>query len=128
MPFAGYDGWIVTLDPSAVATDRVELAINDPDNTGISIGATDGSATVDWGVQQLTQMMAQQGQWGNAPADYIVPNRTITIPLGLGMSLSPDAPDPETALRNLSMKVALLEREGGWLLSRLIDRCVQTRK
>jgi hypothetical protein len=109
-------GWIVSLDPEEVSEDRVELALNDPDDSGLSIGSTQGdSGGLNWGTAELTQFMSQQGQWGNAPADYVVPNRTITIPIGIGMSISPDAPDPETALRNLSMKVALIQREGGQL-------------
>jgi hypothetical protein len=113
MPFPSYSGWQVVLDDPAVAVSRTALDINNP-TSGIQIGGTSSGTGPDWGDSQFTQMMAQQGQWGSAPADFIVPNRTITIPLGLGMGGSSN-PNANTAFANLREKVGLLQREGGWL-------------
>jgi hypothetical protein len=112
MGYPGYAGWQVILDPPELGGGRTPLDINSPDS-GISIGGTDGGAGPDWGTAQLSQFMAMQGKWGSAPASFIAPNRTITIPLGIGMAMN--GVDPETALRNLSMKVALIAQEGGTL-------------
>lgn len=123
MPFPGYAGWLVSLDPSEVSTGRVELSLNDPDNTGIAIGSTSGdSGGINWGQATIDAFLAQQGQWGSVPADFRIDNRTITIPIGIGMSSKSTAPDPETALRDLSMKVALIQREGGTLKRQRMNR------
>lgn len=116
MPFPGSSAgtWVLQLDPSAVASGRVMLDINNP-STGIQVGGTSSGTGIDWGASAFTQMMAQEGQWGSAPSDFIVPNRTITIPLGLGMG-GQGTPDANSALASLSEKVGLLQREGGWLL------------
>jgi hypothetical protein len=117
LPFPGFGGWIVTLDPPAVASNRAAFSLNDPQNSGISIGSTSGdSGGIDWGQAQITEYLAQQGEYGSTVADYVIPNRTVTIPIGIGMTEGGNAPDPELALRNLSMKVGLLQREGGWLM------------
>lgn len=106
--------WNVAIDPLGVAVNRTELDICNP-LTGIQIGGTSSGAGIDWGTSALTQMMSQEGRWGSAPADFIAPNRTITIPLGLGMG-GPGTPDANSALSTLAQKVGLLQREGGWLL------------
>ena len=67
MTTPAYAGWVVQLDPPAVATDRTMLDINNPD-TGIMIATNQSGAGIDWGTAELTQYMSQQGQWGNAPA------------------------------------------------------------
>lgn len=114
MPFPGYTGWTLQIDPSAVAVNRTMLDINNP-TTGIQVGGTSSGQGIDFGTSQITEMAAQEGQFGSTVADYILPNRTITIPLGLGMG-GPGTPTANSALNTLAQKVGLLQREGGWLL------------
>lgn len=114
MPYPGYTGWQVVLDPSAVATGRTQLAINDP-STGIQIGGNSSGQGIDWGQSAITELLSQEGQYGSTLADFLVPNRTITIPLGLGMG-GPGTPTADQALAKLAQKVGLLQREGGWLM------------
>ena len=102
--------YTVQLDPPAVATGRTMLNLN---AGPFSIGGTAGGVGVDWGQSVLTEYLAQQGQYGSTVADFIIPNRTITIPLLLGGGPTDDV---EAAMQSLRQKVALFQREGGWLL------------
>ena len=86
------------------------LDINNP-STGIQIGGTRAGQGPDWGVSQITEYAAQQSRYGSTVADYVWPNRTITIPIVLGNQ----SVDPNTALQSLREKVALFQREGGIL-------------
>jgi hypothetical protein len=116
MPLPGEPNvWLLQIDPAAVASGRVMLDINNP-STGIQVGGSSSGTGIDWGQAAFTQLMAQEGQWGSAPADWIVPNRTITIPLGLGMGAAGGGPNANTALASLAEKVGTLQREGGWLM------------
>lgn len=110
MTMPGVTGWIVQLDPTAVSTNRTMLDINNP-STGIQIGGTSSGQGPDWGISEISEYAAQQSRYGSTVADYVWPNRTITIPIVLGNS----AVDPNTALQSLREKVALFQREGGWL-------------
>lgn len=110
MGFPGYDGWTVTLDPPAVAEDRVELDLNDF-TSGLMVGGTaSGGTGIDWGQATITAFESQEGQYGNTVADLIYPNRQVTIPMVIGGA------DPETAHQQLRQKVGLFQREGGQIL------------
>lgn len=112
-PGSPITAWGVQLDPPAVATARTALDLNvDPvrvDQKGI-----------DWGQAAITAYMAQQSKYGSAPADFIVPNRTVTIPLFLGTGSYPSQEaaivGEENARARLQQKVGLLQREGGFLV------------
>ena len=101
--------WLVTLDPPAVATNRTQLNLN---SGAIQVGGPSNGTSIDWGDSHIEAFQALQ-QFGSAVVDYRVPNRTVTIPLGLGMDSSGTE---ETARSQLREMVALLQREGGWLL------------
>lgn len=119
MPFPGSPAgqWKVVLDPPGAQMPpsefRTALAINDP-VTGIQIGGTSSGQGIDWGTAEIVEYASPEGQWGSTVADYITNNRTITIPLGLGMN--PLGPTADVALANLRAKVGLFQREGGWLM------------
>jgi hypothetical protein len=97
----------VVLDPSEVAFQRTALPLN-TDAGGIRIG----SQGIDWGDAAVTAFMADQ-QVGSAAVGYRIPNRTISIPLALGMN---ELDNFDTALSTLKMKVGLIQAEGGWLM------------
>lgn len=103
--------FVVQLDPPAVATNRTMLDLN----TGpICIGGPAGGATgIDWGQAAITAYETQQGQYGNSPSDFVIPNRTVTIQMLLGAD---DSGTEEQARSQLQQKVALLQREGGHIL------------
>lgn len=107
--------YTVILDPSAVSTNRTQLNLN---SGAFSIGGTEAGTGVDWGQSAITTYETEQQVWGNAVADFRVPNRTITIPL---MVAADDDTDFETALQQLRQKVSLFQREGGWLLRQRDD-------
>lgn len=92
----------VVLDPTEVATGRAALDITfwmTPDGP-------------DWGTAEIAAYMAQQ-QRGEAPVDYRVPNRVVTIPLILK-----DQPGGLTfsdIRESLQSKVSRIQQEGGWL-------------
>lgn len=97
-------GTEVVLDPVEVATNRTELHLN----AGPIRVADDG---IDWGDAALEQFMAEL-DYGQVSIDHRVPNRSISIPLVVGADGSTGF---ATALRDLQAKVALIQREGGWL-------------
>lgn len=110
MGVPGYAGWVVQLDPPAVATDRTMLDIN---SGAIQIGGTQSGTGPDWGQSEITAYESQQGSYGNNVAALVYPNRTVTIPL----FISDDGDTAfEDALSDLRMKVGLLQREGGQIL------------
>lgn len=98
----------IVLDPVEVAMDRTELDLMaDP----ISIRGPQG---VEWGDIEVAAYMAE-AERGESPVDFRYPNRQVTIPLiieGTGFS---------QARLNLQAKVALIQREGGWLKRELAD-------
>lgn len=104
----GYAGWQVVLDPVAIDPTRAQLNINDA-SVGIMIGGTSSGQGPDWGDSEITAYESQQGSYGNTVSDFVYPNRTVTIPLGV-MS--------EEAFSYLRMKVGLFQREGGSILRR----------
>lgn len=105
-------GWIVQLDPPAVATDRVVLDLN---SGPIQIGGSAGNGVgIDWGDAEVTAYETQQGQYGNSVSDFVYPNRTITIQMILGGTGYED--QEEDARSQLQQKVSLLQREGGQIL------------
>jgi hypothetical protein len=91
----------VTLDPSEIATDRTELNIT-------SFIKWEG---VEYGDAEIAAYMADQRQ-GSTPVDYRIPNRTVEIPLVLRVQ---GATSYATIRANLQAKVALFQREGGWI-------------
>lgn len=92
--------WI--LDPSAVAQARSQLDIS-------AFIKSDG---VDPGDAQIQAYMAEQGSVGSTVVDSRVPNRIIKIPLSLRAVGSTTF---ATIRTNLQQKVALMQREGGWV-------------
>lgn len=106
--------WVVILDPpqitqSGTATPRSSLDLN----TGpLQIGGSSSGIGVDWGDSAITTYEANQ-TWGQAVVDFRVPNRTVTIPLLLGADSSAAE---ETVRSQLQQKVALFQREGGWIM------------
>lgn len=95
----------IVLDPHEVAdAGRVELDLN----SGPIRVQQEG---IDWGDAQIQAYMADLSV-GSTPVDYRLPNRTVTIPLGLGMD---DSGGLDAAVAALNQKVALFQREGGWL-------------
>lgn len=104
--------YVVALDPPALAVGRTELSLN---SGPIKV---DGSKGIDWGDAEIKAFVAEQ-QFGEAPTDYRVPNRIITIPLLLGAEdLHTEAAAiaaQETAREHLRQKVGLFQRQGGVL-------------
>lgn len=104
------DFWKVTLDPGAAyegtGIERAELSLNSGPILIEQAGADFGEAAIE-------AYMAQE-KYGNAPVSYRVPNRTVTIPLGIGMKGT--VAEAQEARRHLEQKVGLLQREGGVLL------------
>ena len=98
--------YAIAIDAPAAISGRTELNLNSgaiqTDHTG-----------VDWGEAQIKAYLAE-GRFGESPVSYRVPNRIVTIPLGLGMNNSGET--EEEARRKLSEKVGLLQREGGVLM------------
>jgi hypothetical protein len=104
-PVLGTGRTQIILDPSAVAdADRVELDLN---NGAFNV-APDGP---DWGDAAIAAAMSD-ARIGSSPVDYRIPNREVKIPLLAGAD--PNA-DYEAARLALTSKVALIQREGGWL-------------
>jgi hypothetical protein len=96
--------WVVTLDPSEVAVNRTTLDIN---SDLISVS----QAGIDWGDAAIQEYLADLAV-GSTLVDYRLPNRTVTINLSVGTS---DETTYHTAKAALQQKVALFQREGGWL-------------
>jgi hypothetical protein len=71
-------------------------------------------AGIEWGDAIVTQFMAEQGRIGQAPVDYVIPNRTITIPLAV-FTDEVSGVTYDQAKRQLQTKVARLQEEGGVL-------------
>lgn len=94
----------VLLDPSEVAENRSEL---DLESGSIRI-AKDG---IDLGSAEIQSYMAEAAR-GQIPVDFRVPNRSVQIPLMLG---DEGTESFEQAREALEQKVALFQREGGWL-------------
>lgn len=99
--------WTVILDPPSVATGRTPLNINE-----LSLQVY--QAGIDWGESEMQAYEAEQQVWGSTVIDGRWPNRMVTIPLLAGADDS-DQSEFETALTQLRQKVALFQREGGWL-------------
>ncbi len=99
----------VVIDPSEVATGRTELPLNE----GYIRIRWEG---VDWGTAEIQAYMAE-AERGELPVDYRLPNRKVSIPLILQTS----GATFEDARVDLQQKVALLQREGGWLKRELRD-------
>ena len=92
----------IILDPSEVATSRTALDITPwIDFEGI-----------DWGEAAIDTFMAQRER-GEIPVDYTVPNREITAPLQFPGSIG--GTTPITARANVQAKIALFQKEGGYL-------------
>jgi len=94
----------ITLDPDNVAIDRTALELNE----GPITVRVDG---VDWGNAEIEAVMAEQER-GSAPVDYRIPNRQITLPLKIRADGTVSF---DQARGMLQKKVALLQREGGWI-------------
>lgn len=94
----------ITLDPPAVATGRTEVDLM---SEAIQVRAEG----VDWGDAAIEAALAD-GEWGSEAVGFRIPNREVVIPLrvqaGNGMSFT-------QARTILQQKVALLQREGGFL-------------
>lgn len=99
--------WTVILDPSAVAVARAELSIN----TGAIAISQDG---IDWGQAAIDAYEAELQKWGSTVVDFRVPNRMVTINLLVGADNSGESGFIDAAMQ-LRQKVALFQREGGWI-------------
>ena len=104
--------YVVALDPPAAISGRVQLELNEG-----AIQVDEGG--IDWGEAAIKAFLAE-ARYGEGPSDFRIPNRSITLPLGLGMVNAGTIPEQlasqEKARRELSEKVALLQRQGGVLL------------
>lgn len=99
--------WTVILDPSAVATARTALSIN----AGAIAISQDG---IDWGQAAIDAYEAALQKWGSTVVDFRVPNRMVTINLLVGADNSGESGFYDAAMA-LRQKVALFQREGGWI-------------
>jgi hypothetical protein len=99
--------YLVTLDPPAAITGRQELNLN----SGVIAVQQAG---IDWGEAAVKAFLAEQ-LWGESAVSYRVPNRVVTLPLGLGMG-NGSIGEEEEARGKLQQKIALLQRQGGVLL------------
>jgi hypothetical protein len=91
----------ITLDPSEVSTGRTEFDITPwVDHEGI-----------DWGDAQIAAFMSETDV-GEVPVDFRWPNRQITIPLAF---TNRGTITGQTARARLQAKLALFQREGGWI-------------
>lgn len=96
----------LVLDPSEVAdSDRVELDLNGLEGIAIE------QSGIDWGDSALASFTSD-ARYGSAQIDWRAPNRTITVPIGLGMD---DSDSFTAARRQLQEKVALISTQQGWL-------------
>lgn len=91
----------IVLDPSAVATSR----------TAVDITPWLTDEGVDWGDGAIEAYLAD-GAIGSSPVDYRLPNRQIVAPMKL---LARGTVTFETIRRQLQAKVALFQKEGGWI-------------
>jgi hypothetical protein len=97
-------GTSLVIDPSEVAVEREEFELHLGD-------LRVGEGGPDWGQAAIVAAMAEAAR-GELPVDFRIPNRQITIPLLLGAA---GGADFDTQRRYLQAKVALIQREGGWL-------------
>jgi hypothetical protein len=99
-PFSG-----VMLDPPNVATNRVEMPLHE---NGIFIS----NAGIDWGDAQITAFEADM-IIGSSVVDYRIPNRSVVINLAV---FTDEFGNIFSVIKQaLMQKVALLQREGGWI-------------
>lgn len=106
MSLAGAD--TITLDPSAVATNRTALELSGP------YSITD----IDWGNAQMEQYMAAR-LYGEVPVGGRMPNRTVTITLNIRAD---EDTGVGTAVKQLQWKVARFQAEGGSIERQLNPR------
>lgn len=71
-----------------------------------------GDEGIDWGDALIEQFLADSAQ-GSTAVDFRLPNRQITIPLEIGATAGGEGYDD--ALVELQQKVALIQREGGFI-------------
>lgn len=93
-------GELLVLDPAEIANERVSF----------NLTPYVGEAGPDWGDAAIEQFLADVER-GQLPIDYRVPNRTVTIPL----ILTERDEDYDTLRTTLQQKVALWQRQGGWI-------------
>lgn len=104
---------VLILDPAENApTGRVPL---DCDNPQGAIRVQQNG--IDWGDAAIQEYLAD-ARVGSVPVDFRVPNRTIKVPLGLGMD---DSGLFDVARRALQAKVGRFEEEGGTLKRQVED-------
>lgn len=106
---ASYPPGTVVLDPGEVAVNRAELQLNEG---SIRVGGVGGAAGIDWGTYAPTTYEAEQQKWGSSVVSFRMPNIQVTIPLLLGSNSSNEY---QSSLQALREKVALFQREGGWV-------------
>lgn len=102
--------WTVQIDPPSITSGRALLDLN---SGPIQVH----QAGIDWGQAAITTYMADEQIFGAVPISYRVPNRIVTLPLFIGA----DSSDPELAKTHLEQKVALIQREKGFLYRRRTD-------
>ena len=91
----------IKLDPSTIATSRTELDIT-------PFISAEG---VNWDDARIEQYLSD-GNIGASPVDYKIPNRQVVAPLRL---MARGTFTFEQIRRQLQAKVALFQREGGWV-------------
>lgn len=97
------------LDPAAVSPGRTELNLN------AGAIAIPSPAQISWGEAAIKAFLAEQ-LYGEAPADFRIPNRQVEIPLVLGAKQNGTEAEEELARQKLQEKVGLLQRQGGVVL------------
>lgn len=100
----------ITLDPSEVSGDRVEVALH-----GGAFNLAEAGPL--WGDALVEAAMAA-GEYGSVPIDFTVPNRIVELPLSIRATRTMSFAD---ARRLLQQKAALLQQDGGWLKREMRD-------
>lgn len=97
------------LDPAAVSPGRTELNLN------AGAIAIPSPSQINWGEAAIKAFLAEQ-LYGEAPADFRIPNRQVEIPLVLGAKQNGTEAEEELARQKIQEKVGLLQRQGGVVL------------
>lgn len=92
----------IVFDPPEVAAGR----------TALDITPWIEQAGMDWGDAQINTFMADRDR-GSFPVDFTVPNRDITVPLRFSQTTGGTTVNQARA--NIQAKVALFQKEGGWI-------------
>lgn len=93
----------IVLDPAEIAaSNRTQLDITD----------WIAQAGPDWGDSTITTFMAERDR-GSIPVDFTVPNRDVSLPLVFNKTTG--GTTVAQARANIQAKIALFQKEGGWI-------------